>query len=132
VAGAEIVGIPLAADTRVVTDRVTLSDPLVRPMPERERLTVSMAFPATTGMPAGNLCLAPGRWEGRLHTALAPEIAPCGLAVDFAAESAELRRADGSAGLLTAATRLLAERLVLPRLEWVQVPFGVRARTRDG
>jgi len=142
-AGAETLEVPFAADTRVVLDRVTaalgldaagrgelahdacnrvtLSDPVVRPAPERERLTVSMAFSASTGVPAGNFCLTPGHWEGRLRTALAPTVAPSGLAVDFAAQSAELRRADGSAGLLSAPTRLLAERLVLPRLERVRV-----------
>lgn len=151
VAGAEVLELPLVADTRLLADRLAaalamdadgrgrlvydacnradLSDLVLTP--GADRLGVSMAVTATTGVPVLDRCLGPGAWRGRLQLTLAPAIAPSGLAIRFTPEAAELLRPDGSPGLLTAPTRLLAENLILPRLGRVRVDLAEPLATLD-
>lgn len=89
--------------------------------PASTGLVASLAVQAEAGMVPFGRCLGLGSWSGRLVVDLAPGLAADGRAIDFHPRRVELRRPDGSPGLLTAPARLLAEQLVLPRLEAVSI-----------
>ncbi|MCC5810309.1 MAG: transglycosylase SLT domain-containing protein [Ectothiorhodospiraceae bacterium] len=80
------------------------------------RLRVSMAVTADVGTYVFGQCRGPGRWQGRMLVDMAPSVDEEGLLVRLSPETAELRRPDGSEGLLTRPARLLAENLILPRM----------------
>jgi hypothetical protein len=84
-------------------------------------IVASLAVTATAGVRALGRCRGPGPWHGRMNVVLVPAVALAGLAIDFSPESAELVRPDGTPGPLTAATRLLAERVILPHLERTRI-----------
>lgn len=99
-----------------------ISDPTLGTAPPY--LTVSLAVTARIATPVLGACVGPGTWEGRLDVTLLPRAGEDGFGVTFEARTAELRRPDGSASLLTPPTRLLADTVILPRLETVRVDFG--------
>ena len=84
-------------------------------------LQLSLALDATTGVELFGRCRGPGSVASRLQLEMKPGIHADGGAVVFQPDGAELRRPDGSAGLLSRPSRALAESLVVPRLEGVMV-----------
>ena len=84
-------------------------------------LQLSLALDATTGVELFGRCRGPGSVSSRLQLEMKPGIHVNGGAVVFQPDGAELRRPDGSAGLLSRPSRALAENLVVPRLEGVTV-----------
>jgi hypothetical protein len=95
-------------------------------------LLVSLAVRAITGAQVLGQCRGPAPWQGRMNLQLVPEVEPDGLAVRFAPLAAELVRADGSPGLLSGSSRVLAERLVLPRLQRVRLDLAAPLVAIDG
>ncbi|TVQ38153.1 MAG: lytic transglycosylase domain-containing protein, partial [Wenzhouxiangella sp.] len=82
-----------------------------------KRLALSLGLSATSGVMVLGHCRGPGPASSRLHLELKPGINASGTAVTFTTQGAELRRPDGSEGLLSRPSRLLAESLVMPRLD---------------
>ncbi len=82
-----------------------------------QRLALDLALVAHSGVMVMNHCRGPGPVGSRLHLELKPGIDAQGLAVVFRAEGAELRRPDGSPGLLSRPSRILADSLVIRRIE---------------
>ncbi len=91
---------------------------------DHHRLILTMDMLAATGTRLMGRCIGPGTWQGQGRITLVPRVDDSGLSVDFAPEQLELRRPDGTAGLLTPATRLLAEHLILPRLAAVRIDLA--------
>jgi hypothetical protein len=136
-AGAEPVDVPLRLDERLLErsvatalglderghvrlrsdqcNQVDLSDLSVSA--ETGRLVASVQIAADAGVLAFGRCRGPAHWQGRMNVVLVPALEPDGRVVDLSPESAELVRPDGTAGRLTSATRLLAERVILPRMD---------------
>ncbi|HRQ64342.1 MAG TPA: hypothetical protein PKZ76_05650, partial [Xanthomonadaceae bacterium] len=81
-----------------------------------DALLVEFDLRASTGAQAFGICIGPGTWRGRMRVTLAPTVDADGLAVLLTPRSAELRRPDGSTGLLTRPARMLADVLILPAL----------------
>ncbi len=102
----------LAADT---CNRIRISDPLVESA--STGLTLDMALRAETGTDVFGGCVGPGHWNGRIRIDLVPSISDDGLALLLRPVSAELRHADGRTGLMTRPARILAEQLILPRVD---------------
>lgn len=95
-------------------------------------LVVSLAVRAVTGAQVLGQCRGPAPWQGRMNLQLHPEVEPDGLAVGFAPLGAELVRADGSPGLLSGSSRVLAENLVLPRMRRVRLELAAPLLAIDG
>jgi hypothetical protein len=95
-------------------------------------LVVSLAVRAVTGARAFGRCRGPAAWQGRMNLQLHPEVEADGLAVRFAPLGAELVRADGSPGLLSGSSRLLAENLILPRMRRVRLDLAAPLLAIDG
>lgn len=97
-----------------------------------QRLLVDLSLTAHSGVMVMGHCRGPGSVHSRLHLELKPAIDAEGMAVVFRAEGAELRRPDGSPGLLSRPSRLLADSLVIPRLERTTIDVsGVLAAIDD-
>ena len=103
-------------------NRLELSDLGV--VPGDGLMAVSMALTATTGANVLGACRGPGPWEGRLALRLTPQVMASGLAIEFVPDSVELSRPDGSTSLLTAPAELLANALVVPRMNSVQIDLA--------
>jgi hypothetical protein len=95
-------------------NRVELDDLVVSI--RRAELSVSVAVRVVSGAWAFGDCRGPVPWLGRMNLELVPGLEPGGLAVNFAPGGAELVRPDGTPGLLSGASRRLAESLILPRM----------------
>ena len=93
-------------------------------VPEDGRLAVSMALNATTGAYVLGACRGPAPWQGRLALRLTPQVAASGLAIEFVPDSIELTRLDGTQSILSAPARILADTLVVPRLNRVQIDLA--------
>ncbi len=91
---------------------------------EGEQLAVSMALTATTGARVLGACRGPAPWRGRLAMRLTPQVNASGLVIEFVPDSIELLRPDGSLGVLGAPARVLADALVVPRLNSVQIDLA--------
>jgi hypothetical protein len=111
-------------------NRVELGD-LVVATADQE-LVLSFALRAITGAHVMGQCRGPSPWDGRMNVALVPGVEPDGLAVRFTPLGVELTRSDGSPGLLTGPTRLLAENLVLPRIERLRLDLAEPLAAIDG
>ncbi|MFU8878581.1 MAG: transglycosylase SLT domain-containing protein, partial [Wenzhouxiangellaceae bacterium] len=103
-------------------NRVDLSD--LQLGPGTGGIEVSMAVTAASGARVLGRCRGPGAWQGRMNVILEPSVSADGRVVRFTARAAELVRPDGSRGLLTPATRILAENLVLPRIERLELDLA--------
>jgi hypothetical protein len=114
---------------RNACNQVHLSDLRIEPTPPQVR--VNVAFTADLGTRLFKRCVGPKNAQGRLHVLLEPTVADEQSAVQLRFVSAELRRTDGSQGLLTRPARVLAERVVLPRLEHVQIDLAEPMRGVD-
>ena len=104
-------------------NRLELSD-LAVVTEEEGQLAVSMGLTATTGARVLGACRGPAPWRGRLAMNLTPQVDASGLAIEFVPDSIELLRPDGSVGILSAPARVLADALVMPRLNTVQIDLA--------
>ena len=97
-----------------------------------QRLMLDLGLTANTGVMVMGHCRGPVPASSRLHMELKPGIDAEGMAVTFRAEGAELRRPDGSPGLLSRPSRMLADSLVIPRIERTTIDIsGVLAAIDD-
>lgn len=110
-------------------NRLELSDLGV--VPEDGRLAVNMALTATTGAHVLGACRGPAPWQGRLALRLTPQVTTSGLAIEFVPDSIELSRPDGSQGVLSAPARILADTLVVPRMNSVQIDLAEPLNSLD-
>ncbi|MDO9518720.1 MAG: lytic transglycosylase domain-containing protein [Pseudohongiella sp.] len=106
-----------------------LSDLVV--VTEDGRLAVSMALTATTGARVLGACRGPAPWQGRLALGLTPRVMASGLAIEFAPDSIVLSRPDGSLGLLGAPAQIIADALVLPRMNSVRIDLAEPLNSLD-
>ena len=104
------------------SDRCNLIDmeDLQLAMVER-RLEVTLGLTAYTGVEVFGACRGPAPIASRLHLEMKPAVNAAGGAVAFRPDGAELRRPDGSTGLLSRPSRALADSLIIPRFERVSV-----------
>lgn len=110
-------------------NRLELSDLGV--VPEDGLLAVSMALTATTGARVLGACRGPAPWEGRLALKLTPQVTASGLVIEFVPDSIELSRPDGSQGILSTPAQLLADALVVPRMNSVQIDLAEPLNSLD-
>lgn len=128
VAGA--LGMDQAGRARLVSDpcnRVALSD--LRLLTLERRLQLSVAVAADAGAHAFGNCIGPVHWQGRMRLELIPSVDESGHVVVLSPASVELRRPDGTPGVFTRPVRVLAEKLVLPRL--ADARLNLRAHLAD-
>lgn len=111
-------------------NRVELDDPVVATA--SQELVLSLALRAVTGAHVMGQCRGPSPWHGRMDLKLVPAVESGGLAVRFTLLGVELVRSDGSPGLLTGPTRLLAENLILPRIERLRLDLAEPLAAIDG
>lgn len=128
----QALGLDETGQGRVQADRCNLIDmaDLELAMVDR-RLELSLGLNAYTGVDAFGTCRGPAPIAGRLHLEMRPGINAAGGAVAFRAVGGELRRPDGSAGLLSRPSRALADNLIVPRLERVIVDVSGLLATVD-
>jgi hypothetical protein len=100
-------------------NRVELADPVLGS--GDQALDLSLAVAVRSGAMAFGRCTGPRAVEARFHVRLEPGIDATGQSVVFEPVGAEIRRADGSAGLLARAASQLADRLIVPRLAAIRV-----------
>jgi hypothetical protein len=105
--------------TQDACSHVDIAD--LRVVTEPERIVASVAVTALASAYAFGRCRGPARWQGRMNVVLVPDVERSGLAIDLTPASAVLVRPDGRPGRLTGPTRLLAERLILPRMDRARV-----------
>lgn len=101
---------------------LTLADPRVSSA--AAVLEVSMAMTARTGASVFGKCAGLRPVESRLHVELTPQVSATGSAALFRVTAIEIRRPDGQSGMLSTPVRVLAEALVLPRLETMEVELS--------
>lgn len=121
-------------DGRVVIERnacnrIRLSDLTVES--DSPRALVSVAFDADLGTRLFKRCIGPKNAQGRLNIQFEPVVAGEGFAVLLRFVSAELRRPDGSSSLLTRPARILAEKVVLPRLDDIRIDLDEPLQSVD-
>lgn len=92
--------------------------------PEGSQLTVSIALTATTGARVLGACRGPAPWQGRLAVRLTPQVMASGLGIEFVPDSAQLLRPDGSSGVLSIPAQVLADALVVPRMNNVRIDLA--------
>jgi hypothetical protein len=103
-------------------NRVDMADPELTLV--EQRLELSLRLSAHTGMEVLGHCRGPAPATSLLHLEMKPGIDAAGRTVVFAAVGAELRRLDGTPGLLSRPSRALADALIIPRIERVIVDVG--------
>lgn len=103
-------------------NRVELSDLGV--VPGDGQLAVSMALTATTGANVFGACRGPAPWRGRLEMRLTPQVMASGLAIEFVPDSIQLLRPDGSPGVFSVPAQVLADALVVPRMNSVRIDLA--------
>ncbi len=106
----------LVADT---CNRVELAEPVLGS--GEDALDLSLAVSVHSGAMAFGRCTGPRPIDARFHVRLSPGVDAAGHAVKFEPVGAEIRRADGSAGLLARAASQLADRLIVPRLAAIEI-----------
>jgi hypothetical protein len=111
-------------------NRIRLSDLTVQS--QAPLALVSVAFEADLGARLFKRCIGPKNAQGRLHVSLEPGVSEQGFAVVLRFVSAELRQSDGSKRLLTRPARILAEKVVLPRLKDLRVDLARPLEAVDG
>lgn len=110
-------------------NRVELSDMTV--VTEDAQLSVGMALTATTGAYVLGACRGPKPWQGRLALKLTPQITESGLAIEFVPDSIELSRPDSTPGILTKPVQVIADALVLPRMNRMQIDLAGKLNSLD-
>jgi len=103
-------------------NRVELSD--LQVVTEGDHLSVGMALTATTGGFVLGACRGPAPWQGRLALRMTPQVMESGLAIEFVPDSIELSRPDSSPGILSKPVQIIADALVLPRMNRVQIDLA--------
>ncbi len=111
-------------------NQLGLSDLVV--LPKDGRLDVSLALTATAGTRVLGTCRGPTPWRGRLEIGLVPGVTASGLAIEFVPDSIELTRPDGSPGVLSRPARMLADALVIPRMNRVRIDLTEPLEAIDG
>jgi soluble lytic murein transglycosylase-like protein len=86
-----------------------------------ETLALRVDVDAQMGLDLFGACRGSAGWQGQLLARLRPRLDETGSAILFAVEEAELRQADGGDSVLTTPSRVLSDRLILPRLETLTV-----------
>jgi hypothetical protein len=84
-------------------------------------LELDLSMRAHSGALIMGRCTGPRPIDSRLRVSLSARVVDNGLSVRFSPERMEVVGADGHPGLLTGPSRLLADHLVLPRLESMTV-----------
>jgi len=97
-----------------------------------DTIGVALELTGYSGAEAFGRCRGPKPWVGQVRLQLQPLLERGGVAVAFEPSAAELRRSDGSKGLLTRPTRLLAETLIVPRMETVRIDVAEPLAAIDG
>lgn len=87
-------------------------------------LELTMVMTARTGAPVFGQCAGLRPVESQLHIELSPRVSESGSAALFRVTAVDIRRADGQPGMLSAPARILAEALVLPRLETLVIELS--------
>ncbi len=100
-------------------NRVELAEPALGA--GEHALDLSLAVSVHSGAMAFGRCTGPRPIDARFHVRLEPGVDALGRAVVFEPVGAEIRRADGSAGLLARAASQLADRLIVPRLAAIEI-----------
>jgi hypothetical protein len=116
----------MALDT---CNRLTLSDAKISA--SAPVLELTMAMRAHTGAPVFGRCPGLRPVDSQLHIELTPRVSETGSAALFRVTNIELRRPDGQPGMLSTPARILAESLVLPRLETIVVELSEPLATID-
>ena len=111
-------------------NQLGLSDLVV--LPEDGQLAVSMALTATAGARVLGACRGPAPWQGRFALRLTPQVMASGLVIEFVPDSIELLRPDGSLGVFSAPAQVLADALVVPRMNRVQIDLAEPLNVLDG
>ena len=84
-------------------------------------LQMDVAVRAFGGAKLFGRCRGPGPIDGRVFLNLQPRVHESGRAVLFDANSVEFRREDGGESILTRPSRILADSLLVPRLQNMRV-----------
>ena len=129
----EALGLDASGRGRLQSDRcnlIEMSD-LDLAMVER-RLEAALALKIYTGVDMFGSCRGPAPLAARLHLEMRPGISADGGAVTFRAIGGELRRPDGTAGLLSRPSRALSDALIIPQLERVVVDVSGLLGAVDG
>ena len=100
-------------------NRIELAEPILGA--GEQALDLSLTVTVHSGAMAFGRCTGLRPVQARFHVHLQPGVDPAGRAVVFEPAGAEIRRADGSAGLLARAASQLADRLIVPRLAAIRV-----------
>lgn len=87
-------------------------------------LELTMAMTARTGAPVFGRCAGLRPVDSQLHIELTPRVSESGSAALFRVTAVDVRRPDGQPGMLSAPVRILAEALVLPRLETLVIELS--------
>ncbi|EMR11996.1 lytic murein transglycosylase [Methylophaga lonarensis MPL] len=103
-------------------NRIELSDMML--VTEDDKLSVGMALTATTGANVLGACRGPRPWQGHLALKLTPRVTASGLAIEFVPDSIELSRPNGGSDLLLKPVQLIADALLLPRMNRVQIDLA--------
>ncbi|MCX4190856.1 lytic transglycosylase domain-containing protein [Methylophaga sp. OBS3] len=111
-------------------NRFELSDMVV--VTKGEKLALDMALKATTGAYVLGACRGPKPWNGRLALNLTPRVAASGLAIEFVPDSIELSRPDSRPGLLSKPVQVIANALVIPRINRLQIDLAGPLNGLDG
>lgn len=110
-------------------NRVDLSD--MKVVTEGAQLSVGMALTATTGGYVLGACRGPKPWQGRLALKLTPKITESGLAIEFVPDSIVLSRPDESPGILSKPVQIIADALVLPRMNRLRIDLAGQLNSLD-
>ena len=97
----------------------------------QDLLEVEMSLRAHSGAFAFGRCAGPRPLQGRVRLHLVPQIVNDGLTVRFTPRSLEVLGDDGRTGLLTGASRLLADHLILPRLDNMEIELATSLAQLD-
>ena len=100
-------------------NRIELAEPSLGA--GEQALDLSLVVTVHSGAMAFGRCTGLRPVQARFHVQLVPGADHAGRAVVFEPVGAEIRRADGSAGLLARAASQLADRLIVPRLAAIRV-----------
>lgn len=96
-----------------------------------EALELTISMRAHAGVSLFDACRGPDPLDGQIVMQLSPASDDEGQAVLFQALNAEVRAPDGSSSLLTTPSRMLAESLLLPKLQAMRVDVGESLRAID-
>jgi hypothetical protein len=130
---AEALGLDANGQGRVVADpcnRLDLAEPQLAA--GDEALELSLAVSVHTGAMVFGRCTGPRPISGRFHVEMQPGVRDAGRTLVFDPVGAEIRRSDGSAGLVARAASVLADQLLVPRLAETRIDLAESLAAIDG